>query len=209
MSDKMYSIKELADRNQVTKAAVRKLMDDEFRQNHTQPSGNRILIDEAGAAQIDEHFTNQFADTEKEVSSNESETTNGNQHEPRPGANKNRNQNANQAQTALLDAKDEMIAQLKEQLAVKDEQIAQLHKLMDQNQQLLLAEQRQSAGLIQEGSGTDQTAKNTESEQKAKKFEAPNNEETQKKSWWSKIFNWNRCQNIIDLLYLFRTKENK
>lgn len=189
MSDKMYSIRELADRNQVTKAAVRKLMDDEFRQNHTQPSGNRILIDEAGAAQIDEHFANQFADTEKSVSGNETETANGNQREPRPGAERNGYQNANQSQTALLDAKDEMIAQLKAQLAVKDEQIAQLHRLMDQNQQLLLAEQRQSAGLIQEGAGSEQTGKNTESEQKAKKFEAPNNEETQKKSWWSKIFN--------------------
>lgn len=74
MSDKMYSIRELADRNKVTKAAVRKLMDDEFRENHTQQSGNRILIDEAGAAQIDDHFANQFADTKKEVSSNGSET---------------------------------------------------------------------------------------------------------------------------------------
>lgn len=189
MSDKMYSIRELADRNQVTKAAVRKLMDDEFRQNHTQPSGNRILIDEAGAAQIDEHFTNQFADTEKEVSSNESETTNGNQHEPRPGANKNRNQNENQSQTALLEAKDEMIAQLKQQLAVKDDQIAQLHKLMDQNQQLLLAEQRQSAGLIQEGNTAEGKNDTGKSDPKPKNFDSPNNEETQKKSWWSKFFN--------------------
>ena len=209
MADKMYSIKELADRNQVTKAAVRKLMDDEFRQNHTQPSGNRILIDEAGAAQIDEHFTNQFADTEKEVSSNESETTNGNQHEPRPRANKNRNQNANQAQTALLNAKDEMIAQLKAQLAVKDEQIAQLHKLMDQNQQLLLAEQRQSAGLIQEGT-TEESNKETEkSVSESKKSGSAINEETKKGGWLSKFFKWNRCQTKIDLLYWMSTKENK
>lgn len=188
MADKMYSIKELADRNQVTKAAVRKLMDDEFRKNHTQPSGNRILIDEDGASQIDEHFTNQFADTSEKVSSNGSETANGNRSEPRPGAELNGNQNANQSQTALLDAKDEMIAQLKQQLAVKDEQIAQLHKLMDQNQQLLLAEQRQSAGLIQEGT-TEESNKETEkSASESKKSGSAINEETKKGGWLSKFF---------------------
>lgn len=188
MSDKMYSIKELADRNQVTKAAVRKLMDDEFRQNHTQPSGNRILIDEAGAAQIDEHFANQFADTSEKVSSNGSETANGNRREPRPGAESSGNQNANQSQTALLDAKDEMIAQLKQQLAVKDEQIAQLHKLMDQNQQLLLAEQRQSAGLLQEGSPAENNHETGNSEPEPKNSDSATNEETKKASWFSKFF---------------------
>lgn len=188
MADKMYSIKELADRNQVTKAAVRKLMDDEFRQNHTQPSGNRILIDEAGAAQIDEHFTNQFADTSEKVSSNGSETANGNQREPRLGAESNGNQNENQSQTALLDAKDEMIAQLKQQLAVKDEQIAQLHKLMDQNQQLLLAEQRQSTGLIQEGSPAENNRETGNSEPEPKNSDSATNEETKKASWFSKFF---------------------
>lgn len=184
MSDKMYTIKELADRNQVTKAAVRKLMDKEFRRNHTQPSGNRILIDEAGAAQIDDHFANQFAGTEQSVSGNRLETANGNQHEPRPGANKNGNQNENQSQTALLEAKDEMIAQLKEQLAVKDEQISQLHRLMDQNQQLLLAEQRQSAGLIQEGSSSETEQPTPET----KKSNGATNEEIKKGGWFAKFF---------------------
>lgn len=184
MSDKMYTIKELADRNQVTKAAVRKLMDKEFRRDHTQPSGNRILIDEAGAAQIDDHFANQFAGTEQSVSGNRLETTNGNQHEPRPGANKNGNQNENQSQTALLEAKDEMIAQLKEQLAVKDEQISQLHRLMDQNQQLLLAEQRQSAGLIQEGSSSETEQPTPET----KKSNGATNEEIKKGGWFAKFF---------------------
>ena len=184
MAEKMYSIRELADRNQVTKAAVRKLMDDEFRENYTQPSGNRILIDESGAAQINKHFANQFADTDKSVPGNESETANGNQREPRPGAESKGNQNANQSQTALLDAKDEMIAQLKEQLAVKDEQIAQLHKLMDQNQQLLLAEQRQSAGLIQEG-GTPESEQSTS---ETKKSNGATNEKIKKGGWFAKIF---------------------
>ena len=201
MTDKMYTIKELADRNQVTKAAVRKLMDDEFRQNHTQPSGNRILIDKAGAAQIDEHFTNQFADTSEKVSSNGSETANGNRREPRPGAESSGNQNANQSQTALLDAKDEMIAQLKQQLAVKDEQIAQLHKLMDQNQQLLLAEQRQSTGLIQESNADESKDETGKSEPEPKNSDSATNEETKKASWFSKFFKWNRCQSKIDLLY--------
>ena len=188
MSDKMYSIRELADRNQVTKAAVRKLMSKEFRDKHTQLSGNRILIDEAGAAQIDEHFANQFADTEKEVSSNGSETANGNRREPRPGAESNGNQNANQSQTALLDAKDELIAQLKEQLEVKDQQIAQLHKLMDQNQQLLLAEQRQSAGLIQEGTTGESNKETEKSVSESKKSSSAINEETKKGGWLSKFF---------------------
>lgn len=188
MSDKMYSIRELADRNQVTKAAVRKLMSKEFRDKHTQPSGNRILIDEAGAAQIDEHFANQFTDTSEKVSSNVSETANGNRREPRPGAESSGSQNENQSQTALLDAKDEMIAQLKQQLAVKDEQIAQLHKLMDQNQQLLLAEQRQSAGLIQEGSPAENNRETEKSEPEPKKSDSATNEETKKASWFSKFF---------------------
>lgn len=184
MSDKMYTIKELADRNQVTKAAVRKLMDKEFRRNHTQPSGNRILIDEAGAAQIDDHFAIQFAGTSEKVFSNGSETANGNRREPRTGAESSGNQNANQSQTALLEAKDEMIAQLKEQLAVKDEQIAQLHRLMDQNQQLLLAEQRQSAGLIQEGSSSETEQPTPET----KKSNGATNEEIKKGGWFAKIF---------------------
>ena len=184
MSDKMYTIKELADRNQVTKAAVRKLMDKEFRRDHTQLSGNRILIDEAGAAQIDDHFATQFADTKKSVSGNKSETEIGNQREPRPGAESSGNQNANQSQTALLEAKDEMIAQLKEQLAVKDEQISQLHRLMDQNQQLLLAEQRQSAGLIQEGSSSETEQPTPET----KKSNGATNEEIKKDGWFAKFF---------------------
>ena len=188
MSDKMYTIKELADRNQVTKAAVRKLMNKEFRRNHTQPSGNRILIDEAGASQINDHFANQFADTGESVSGNETETANGNQREPRPGAEKNENQNANQSQTALLEAKDEMIAQLKEQLAVKDEQISQLHRLMDQNQQLLLAEQRQSTGLIQEGSTVENNKETEKSASESKKSGSAINEETKKGGWLSKFF---------------------
>ena len=188
MSDKMYTIKELADRNQVTKAAVRKLMDKEFRRNHTQTSGNRILIDEVGAAQIDDHFANQFAGTEQSVSGNRLETANGNQHEPRPGANKNGNQNENQSQTALLEAKDEMIAQLKEQIAVKDQQIDQLHRLMDQNQQLLLAEQRQSTGLIQEGSTVENNKGTEKSASESKKSGSPINEETKKGGWLSKFF---------------------
>lgn len=184
MSEKMYSIKELADRNQVTKAAVRKLMNKEFRAEHTQLSGNRILIDEAGAALINQHFVNQFADTNKKVSSNEKEIANGNQNKTRPGAEQSENQNANQSQTALLAAKDEMIAQLKEQLAVKDEQIAQLHKLMDQNQQLLLAEQRQSTGLIQEGGAPEPEQPAPET----KKSNGATNEEIKKGGWFAKFF---------------------
>ena len=58
MASKSYTIKQLSDELNVTKPGIRKLMTNSFRKRHTSVTGNRILINEAGAKIISEHFGN-------------------------------------------------------------------------------------------------------------------------------------------------------
>lgn len=188
MADKTYSIKELADQAHVTKSAIRKLMTQTFRKQHTSVSGNRILIDDAGAKIILGHFTNLGT-----------QTANGNEREPQTKTENTGSQTADEPhqdndQTAnpdandqLVAAKDAMIQELREQLKVKDQQINDLHRLMDQNQQLLLHNQQEThqlLGVNNEDSKPVKPVTGNQEPQTETADEAPK----EKKSFWQRVF---------------------
>ena len=56
MTDKLYSVKEIADQCGVTKQTVFNAMDEVFRVRHTHKVGNRQMIDEAGMTALVAHF---------------------------------------------------------------------------------------------------------------------------------------------------------
>lgn len=218
MTDKLYSVKEIADQCGVTKQTIFNYMDEVFRVKHTHKVGNRQMIDEAGMTALVAHFVNPESSNVKAKIDKDHQPSNG-LDDP---ASKPRQTNdkgdytsspveaAANSQKEIeiailrtqLQGKNDVIAQLRAQIraqdeqlkrsdqamATKDEQIAQLHKLMDQNQQLLLAEQRQSAGLIQEESPAENNHETGKSEPEPKKSDSATNEETKKGSWLSKFF---------------------
>lgn len=215
MTDKLYSVKEIADQCGVTKQTIFNYMDEVFRVKHTHKVGNRQMIDEAGMTELVAHFVKSESSNVKGEIDKDHQSSNG-LDDPASKPRQTNDQDNNMSTTAeeaadaqkeieiailqtQLQGKNDVIAQLRAQIraqdeqikrsdqamATKDEQIAQLHKLMDQNQQLLLAEQRQSNGLIQ---GTDE-APAAEATSPGEKKSAPAiNEETEKKSWFSKFF---------------------
>lgn len=137
MASKQYTIKQLSDELGVTKPGLRKQMNDSFRKRYTTVTGNRILISEAGAKVLREHFENSKEETKEKP---ETETKNSNQKQAKTVSDESSN--------AVLTAKDETITLLKEQLKAKDDQIANMQKLMDQNQQLLLNTQSENKHLL-------------------------------------------------------------
>ena len=145
MADKSYTIKELADKVHVTKPAIRKLMNSSFRKQHTSVSGNRILIDNDGAQEIINHFENSTSESNQkpktDTENQQAETKTKNQEEPH-------HHNKSDGNNELIKAKDDLINELRDQLKAKDHQITDLHKLMDQNQQLLLHTQEENKQLL-------------------------------------------------------------
>lgn len=137
MASKRYTIKELADELGVTKPGIRKLMTTSFRNQYTETTGNKILINSAGARIIWKHFENSTPKTKQKQFS---ETKNGYQ--------KQKETVSDAPQNAVILAKDETIKLLKEQLQAKDAQLANMQKLMDQNQQLLLHTQEENKHLL-------------------------------------------------------------
>lgn len=137
MASKRYTIKQLADELGVTKPGIRKLLTESFRKQYTETTGNKILIDSAGARIIRKHFENSEPKTKKKQFL---ETKNSYQ--------KQMETVSDISQNAVISAKDETIKLLKEQLKAKDDQLANMQKLMDQNQQLLLHTQEENKHLL-------------------------------------------------------------
>lgn len=186
MADKTYSIKELADQAHVTKSAIRKLMTQTFRKQYTSVSGNRILIDDAGAKIILGHFANPGMQTtnEREPQTKNENTSSQTADKPHQGNDQTANQDANDQ---LVAAKDAMIQELREQLKVKDQQINGLHRLMDQNQQLLLHNQQEThqlLGVNNEDSKPVKPVTGNQDPQTETADEAPKG----KKSFWQRVF---------------------
>ena len=179
MSTNRYTIKQLSDELGVTKPGIRKLMNSSFRKRYTTVTGNRILINEAGAKVIRDHFGNHKAETKD---SSQKQTVSSNDDDK------------------VLKAKNETIALLKAQLKAKDDQIANMQKLMDQNQQLLLNTQSENKHLLalNHDSKTDESQvqdgeyKETETDQKQETETTENSSNTSNsndnKPWWKRIF---------------------
>lgn len=182
MATNKYTIKQLSDELGVTKPGIRKLMNASFRKRYTSTTGNRILINEAGAKVIRDHFGNSKEETNNNSSQKQSQTVSSNDNDK------------------VLKAKNETIALLKAQLKAKDDQLANMQKLMDQNQQLLLNTQSENKHLLSltHDSKADDTQvqdgeyKETETDQKPEtetngNGHKPNNN-NDNKPWWKRIF---------------------
>ena len=179
MSTNRYTIKQLSDELGVTKPGIRKLMNSSFRKRYTTVTGNRILINEAGAKVIRDHFGNHKTETKD---SSQKQTVSSND------------------DNKVLKAKDETIALLKAQLKAKDDQIANMQKLMDQNQQLLLNTQSENKHLLalthdgksDESQVQDGEYKETETDRKQEtettENSSNNSNSNDSKPWWKRIF---------------------
>ncbi|MCC4330849.1 DUF536 domain-containing protein [Limosilactobacillus reuteri] len=207
MKTNYYTIKQIADELGVTKPAITKYMSKSFRSKYTKKQGNRILIDEDGFADIRQHFADSShvkTQTNRKVNDNLSQSN----RKLFDNVNDD-NRIADQAYQDTLKAKDETIELLKKQLATKDEQLASMHKLMDQNQQLLLNTQAENQRLlslqesspkgsqnVQDGTFTDKSTKSTqdkktppESSQKQSKDDQDiTNRLNKKRHWWNRLF---------------------
>lgn len=179
MSTNRYTIKQLSDELGVTKPGIRKLMNSSFRKRYTTVTGNRILINEAGAKVIRDHFGNHKTETKD---SSQKQTVSSND------------------DNKVLKAKNETIALLKAQLKAKDDQIANMQKLMDQNQQLLLNTQSENKHLLalthdgktDESQVQDGEYKETETDRKQETETTENSSSASNsndsKPWWKRIF---------------------
>lgn len=114
------TIKELADQLAVSKTAIRKHMDDEFRSTYTIKQGNKILIKDDGVEALKEQFKNSESGTEN---STEDDST------AQAGTKDGK------STTALL---AETLEDQRKQIEEKDKQIHELHQLLDQSQRLQL-----------------------------------------------------------------------
>ncbi|MCC4478089.1 hypothetical protein LMB76_07650 [Limosilactobacillus reuteri] len=188
MPAKYKTVKQLSDQIGVSKPAITKFMTETFRSKYTKKQGNRLLIDSAGERVIKAHFK-----TSVHVKSKT------NQKDIDNLTKSNRKVNDNES---LLKAKDETIELLKKQLATKDEQlkrradeITSMHKLMDQNQQLLLNTQEENKRLlalqapvenaqnVQEGDFQEKTT-NSSSKKQTPSTEPTETKKNTAKSWW-------------------------
>lgn len=188
MAIKYKTVKELSEQLDVSKPAITKFMTETFRSKYTKKQGNRLLIDIDGEHVIKAHF--------KDSSHVKSKT----------------NQKGNDNLTihyrklfdneSLLKSKDETIELLKKQLATKDEQlkrradeITSMHKLMDQNQQLLLNTQEENKRLlalqtpaenaqnVQYGDFVEKMDNSSAKEQKPSE-DSTDTKKATSKSWW-------------------------
>lgn len=114
------TIKELADELAVSKTAIRKHMDDEFRSTYTIKQGNKILIKDEGVDVLKEQFKNSESSTENSAESN---------------ATTSADSKNSKDTTALL---AETLEDQRKQIEEKDKQIRELHQLLDQSQRLQL-----------------------------------------------------------------------
>lgn len=192
MATNYKTVKQLSDQIGVSKPAITKFMTETFRSKYTKKQGNRLLIDNAGERVIKAHFKDSLHVKSK---------TNHKDNDNLTKSNRKVIDNVVD-QEKLLKSKDDTIELLKKQLATKDEQlkrradeISSMHKLMDQNQQLLLNTQEENKRLlalqapaesspnVQEGDFEEKTT-NSSSESKKPVEEPIDTKKATSKSWW-------------------------
>lgn len=123
---KKYTIKNLADELHVSKTAIRKIMDESFREQFVESSGNTIQVSEEGANAIREHFKQS---TKTRDSGNKAESS------------QKQEQKDSGNQT-------ELVSVLKEQLANRNDELAEMRKMLSQSQELLLNTQNENRKLL-------------------------------------------------------------
>lgn len=206
MNSTFYTIRQIADELGVTKPAITKYMSKSFRSKYTKNQGNRILIDKAGVDDIKQHFADSShvkIQNDRKVNDNLSKSNRKLFDKVNDG-----NRTVDKDYNDILKAKDETIELLKKQLATKDDQLASMHKLMDQNQQLLLNTQAENQRLlslqesrpessqnVQDGDFTDNLHKTPQNKKKApgrsqkqsRDDRGITNRLNKKKHWWNRL----------------------
>ncbi len=113
------TIKQIADELNVSKTAIRKHMDESFRNTYTKKKGNKILITDGGIKKLKSQFASHEAENNGASSNGQGSQVPEEQSE----------------EVKLLSQQfEESLKQIKE----KDKQIAELHQLLDQSQRLQL-----------------------------------------------------------------------
>lgn len=162
------TIKNLADELGVSKTAIRKHMDDAFREEFTIKDGNKILIKEAGAEELKNQFANQPETNEETENDVVTDLDEKDEEDVAPV------QTATHKSTEFEILASQLTTQA-DQLVAKDQQIADLHKLLNQSQQLQLDVQSK-LNKIENSQPTEQIETSVATEE----AKAP-----KKRHWWN------------------------
>lgn len=179
------TIKEIADELEVTKPAIRKLMDDGFRKQFVSVSRNTIQIDDKGLTLIRRHFN---GNETKTVSAKKPETET-------VSSQKQVETETGKTETSFhqISAEKELISVLKSELAQRNSELAEMRKLLDQNQQLLLNSQNENQKLLAlqapDSTAPSSTAEGEYSEVQPETGNRKRSEtkaRQQKRHWWNR-----------------------
>lgn len=155
------TIKQLADEIGVSKTAINKKINENFKRKHFKKNGNKFLIDEIGQKAIISMFDDGYNSKRKqEVFENENY----------------KNQKVSEVSDLVSVLKERLIIS-DEQNSKKDNQIEKLQKLLDQQQILTL----QANKKIEELESKVETSE--DNDELEKEVHSKEN-----KSWWSRLF---------------------
>lgn len=160
------TIKELAEEIGVSKTAINKKVTKEIRATYFSKIGNKFVINEEGQRIIRDLFSDSIENDDSKIDNRETQTAN--QESPTsktktqtsptksPTSETKSKTSTTETQTSethrlsefvLPETAVQIIADYRNQLEQKDKQLAELHKLLDQQQQLTLQANRQNEGL--------------------------------------------------------------
>lgn len=179
------TIKELAEKIGVSKTAINKKVTPEMRKDFFSKVGNRFVISEEGQKAITTLFVDdslgdidqQKTETSKTTTTSQTSKTSGKTQTKlttsAPKAETSQTESETMQTLSIMDI--QLIENYQNQLLQKDKQIAELHKLLDQQQQLTLQSNKQNERLqlqLEEYEDENENQRNVM------------NEPPRKKSWW-------------------------
>jgi len=165
---KEKTIKQLADELGVSKTAINKKINENFKRKHFKKNGNKFLIDESGQNAIKSMFTDSYSFNRK----------------PKVSENDNfESQDVSEVSDLVVVLKERLLIS-DEQNNKKDIQIEKLQKLLDQQQILTLQANKKIEEL--ELKNDEQTEKEEDESVSTQNHEV--NEAQTKKSFWAKLF---------------------
>lgn len=153
------TIKELAEEIGVSKTAINKKVTREIRATYFSKIGNKFVINEEGQRIIKDLFSNSIENDDSKIDNQETQTANQESLTSKTKTQTSETKSKTsptETQTSETHRPSEfvlpgtavqIIADYRNQLEQKDKQLAELHKLLDQQQQLTLQANRQNEGL--------------------------------------------------------------
>ena len=176
------TIKELADEIGVSKTAINNNVTPAIRKEYFSKVGNRFEISEKGQSVIRSMFVDDFLETENRKLESESSTTESQNTQSKPKSSTTESQNTQTSLHSEHDLSKNAMLILKNyqnQLQKKDQQLSDLHKLLDQQQQLTLQSNRQNERLQLQLEVYEEETSSVSSEEVS-----TNVKQEQPKKWW-------------------------